>query len=372
MNLSTLPVKTHEEAIKLKKVVADFIPSQYHEKIEFSFQIFDTEQPKKKEGWRIGFSTFTINQDNTFGKVLESKPNPKKEKGNITSHTHLTRNEEKETIEGNKYYLKFGYVYIHWKLLLPGDTPRHKWDTEKIEIAKGRPIIQPIYVGESGAPGKSDFFERSTRARTSKYLSDKLNWSDESQGGYVVWIINGLPTEWRLKLEIHLIAFYGRADLEKGPLVNRTNGGQHNRGRLQGSPRNAPETVKKLSDAAYKREEKIDEATKANRSAKISATRTGKKHSEEAKAAMSAAKTGVPKELKTCPWCKSEAAPTIFSRYHGDECLERPGLSTTFCNTKGEILTWAEVNQKKQNSFNAGLNQKREESREVVLKWVTQ
>ena len=50
MNLSNLPVKTHEEALKLKKTVADFIPLQYHETIEFSFQIFDTEQLKKLEG----------------------------------------------------------------------------------------------------------------------------------------------------------------------------------------------------------------------------------------------------------------------------------------------------------------------------------
>lgn len=149
--------------------------------------------------------------------------------------------------------------------------------------------------------------------------------------------------------------------------MNRTNGGERNDGRLQGRPQ-SEETRQKLSDAAFMREQTISDATKAARSAKISATRTGVPLSDEHKAAMSAAITGVPKELKTCPWCKSEVAPTPFSRYHGDECLERPGLSTTFCNTKGEILTWAEVNQQKQNSLNGDLNQKREESREIVLK----
>ena len=167
---------------------------------------------------------------------------------------------------------------------------------QKIKIAKNSPIIQPIYVGESGVPGKSDFFERSTRARSSNILNDKLNWIDEVEGGYVVWIINGLPTEWRLKFETHLIKFYGRNDCKQGPLVNRTDGGQHNRGRLQGSPRNAPETVKKISKAAYEREEKIDEATKANRSAKISKTRKGVKFDEDHKAAISAALLGVSKE----------------------------------------------------------------------------
>ena len=47
MNLSNLPAKTHEEAIKLKKTVYAFVPQQYHKTIEFSFQIFDTEQTKK-------------------------------------------------------------------------------------------------------------------------------------------------------------------------------------------------------------------------------------------------------------------------------------------------------------------------------------
>ncbi len=35
--------------------------------------------------------------------------------------------------------------------------------------------MQPIYVGESGVPGDFDFFERSTKNRTSKYLANKLN-----------------------------------------------------------------------------------------------------------------------------------------------------------------------------------------------------
>ena len=73
----------------------------------------------------MGFSTFTMDDTNNFLKVSESKPNPKKGKGNIKSHTHLTRNEEKEDIEtieklqvrkrssSETLYLKFGYAYIH-------------------------------------------------------------------------------------------------------------------------------------------------------------------------------------------------------------------------------------------------------------------
>jgi hypothetical protein len=50
MKSPNLPAKTHEEAIKLKTAVYNFVPQQYHETIEFSFQIFDTEQLEKLEG----------------------------------------------------------------------------------------------------------------------------------------------------------------------------------------------------------------------------------------------------------------------------------------------------------------------------------
>lgn len=97
--MANLPAKTHEEEIKLKKTVYDFVPQQYHETIEFSFQIFDTKQFEKKEGWRIGFSTFTIDEATNFVSVPEIAPNPEPNRRNMTSHTHLTRNREKEDIE---------------------------------------------------------------------------------------------------------------------------------------------------------------------------------------------------------------------------------------------------------------------------------
>ena len=43
MKSPNLPAKTHEEAVKLKQAVYAFVPQQYHGTIEFSFQIFDTE-----------------------------------------------------------------------------------------------------------------------------------------------------------------------------------------------------------------------------------------------------------------------------------------------------------------------------------------
>ena len=87
-----LPIKTHQQATVLIKLVYDFVPKHHHSKIEFSFQIFDSEQPKKLEGWRVGFSTFTMDDTNNFESVPETKVNPELGKRNITSHTHLTRN----------------------------------------------------------------------------------------------------------------------------------------------------------------------------------------------------------------------------------------------------------------------------------------
>lgn len=174
----------YKQAADLKMNVLNFLPAHLHHNIEFSFQIFDKEQTNKLPGWRWGFSTFRIDATNHLCPVPESKPHPEKGKKNITSHTHLTRNQAETT----KGWLKEGYVYIHWKLLLSGDTPNHQWDVEKMKSAKGQPVMQPIYVGESGVATSPGFFGRSTKPRTSDHRPDKLNWSDEVVGGYAIWI----------------------------------------------------------------------------------------------------------------------------------------------------------------------------------------
>ena len=235
--------------------------------------------------------------------------------------------------------------------------------------------MQPVYVGESGAAGSSDLFERSTKARTPKYETTKLNWIDEVSGGHVIWIINGLPNKWRLDLETHLIGYYGRYDLKRGPLTNRTDGGENNRGRVQGSPRNAPETRAKLSDAAFRREATIDNQTKANRSAKMSETRKGVKLNHGK--AMSQALSGVPKKREVCQWCKEEHAYTPFSRYHGDNCIERPGsvlvteeLQPLFPEEVGIWKTWKVVNKAKHKQINKELEEKRQASVKLLVDWV--
>lgn len=139
----------YKQAADLKMNVLNFLPAHLHNNIEFSFQIFDKEQTNKLPGWRWGFSTFRIDAKNHLRPVPESKPHPEKGKKNITSHTHLTRNQA-ETTEG---WLQQGYVYIHWKLLLSGDTPNHEWDVKKMKSAKGQPVMRPVYVGECPIKG---------------------------------------------------------------------------------------------------------------------------------------------------------------------------------------------------------------------------
>lgn len=161
-----------------------------------------------------------------------------------------------------------------------------------------------------------------------------------------------------------MIEICGRSDLEKGPLVNRTNGGKENRGRLQGHA-HSQETRQKQRDAANTRESKMDEKTKANRSAKISATRTGVKFTEEHKAALSQASRGIPKNRIRCEHCNKDFAPTPFARYHGDHCATRPGFSDTR-DEQGKLLTWEKVNKKKHQAINQPNENKRVNSRQVV------
>ena len=315
----------YKQAADLKMNVLNFLPAHLHHNIEFSFQIFDKEQTNKLPGWRWGFSTFRIDAANHLCPVPESKAHPEKGKKNITSHTHLTRNQAVTT----KGWLQQGYVYTHWKLLLPGDTPNHQWDVEKMKSAKGQPVMQPVYVGESGVATSPGFFGRSTQPRrTSNHCPDKLNWSDEVVGGYAIWIVNGLPPYWRLRLETHCIETYGRHDLGKGPLVNRTNGGERNDGRLQGRPQ-SQETRQKLSDAAFMREQTISDATKAARSAKL-----------------------------------SDAA---FMREQTISDATKAGRSAKISAAKTGVL----LSDEHKAAISAGSNE-REKSREIVLKWVTE
>ena len=75
-----------------------------------------------------------------------------------------------------------------------------------------------------------DAVQQSTIANQSEQ-EGLLQWQKEAKEGYITWIINRVPFQQNLELETFLIKFYGRYDLGKGPLVNRTNGGRSPSGR---------------------------------------------------------------------------------------------------------------------------------------------
>ena len=104
--LVNAPKDAHSQAITLIKTVYDFLPERYHQQIEFSFQIPDS-QAEKINGWRFGFHTYNPLQN--FEVVPEILPVPGKR--NLTAHTHLTRNPEREN-EGQGF-LNSGYIYLH-------------------------------------------------------------------------------------------------------------------------------------------------------------------------------------------------------------------------------------------------------------------
>ena len=112
----------------------------------------------------------------------------------------------------------------------------------------------------------------------------------------------------------------------------------------------------------------------------MSEKRMGIKFSDEHKNALSAAHQGKPKDRIRCEWCNEEHAPTSFSRYHGDNCIERPDsvlvtqeLQFLFPKDKevvGTWKTWKVVNKAKHKQINNKNNEKREKAVKLLVGWV--
>ena len=92
---------------------------------------------------------------------------------------------------------------------------------------------------------------------------------------------------------------------------------------------------------------------------------------------MSQALSGVPKKRTACQWCKEEHAPIALSRYHGDNCIERPGsvvvteeLQPLFPKEVGTWKTWRVVNKAKHKQINNKNNEKREKAVKLLVDWV--
>lgn len=294
------PYASQKEAIKLIKALKDYLPSHLYHQIELSFQFPQSSNIND-------FKTYTYNKEAKCFKIVDTK------QGHLTKHTHLTR-DIKRREDGVLYY---GYNYIHWKSKNQKDP----------SLEQRSQALVPFYVGESASPTKSDYFRRSCEKRNQSKQEGLLQWQKEAEEGYITWIINRVPFQQNLQLEEFLIAFYGRHDLGKGPLVNRNNGGR------SGSGNWGPTISESI--------------------------------------------TGVPKKTSICAYCGVEQAIENITKFHNENCINRPGyvtineeLQALFPHEVGSRKTWAEVNKAKQDTFYENNTEQWKKSRNNLRMWV--
>jgi NUMOD3 motif len=148
----------------------------------------------------------------------------------------------------------------------------------------------PIYVGKGHGRRAWKHFHKTSHSKLSNTLRKR-----KDEGYAVEPIINYEVDEaTAFHMEMFWIDFYGRADLGKGPLFNRTDGGE-------GTANPPAETRALWSEQRKGRKHSAETKAKMKASAKASARRVcagrvsprkGKTHTEEAKARISAAQTG--------------------------------------------------------------------------------
>lgn len=107
------------------------------------------------------------------------------------------------------------YVYIYY------DPSRNK---------------EPIYVGK----GKNDRAWKHLKSIKKHPFIQRLNYMKEHNIKPIIGIYSGLDEEFAFLLEMELISKFGRKDLNRGPLLNLTDGGD-------GSINVSQETRKKMS-----------------------------------------------------------------------------------------------------------------------------
>lgn len=167
-----------------------------------------------------------------------------------------------------------------------------------------RPCGEPFYVG-LGKGRRIRFHER-TAASAKQSAKLAIIREIAAAGGTVGYEIAGWFDEWTeaAQEERRLIALYGRADHGKGPLTNRTNGGQGISGpewytpaRLEGAKRAAEKNRGRKLSAEHKA--KVGAGLRGRKQSKEwvekrRAAHVGSSRSPEARAKMSAAKKGKP------------------------------------------------------------------------------
>lgn len=151
---------------------------------------------------------------------------------------------------------------------------------------------EPIYVGKGS--GKRNLYHL-TRKKIRHPFIQRLEYMKELNIEPIIQAIYGLDEVCAYELEMEFISFFGRKDLNKGPLLNLTDGGGRNTGSVlsEGHRRRigekskgrikTPETRKKLSISvsSFLQENKRiwNEETKE----KISKSLQGRPHTEERK-----------------------------------------------------------------------------------------
>lgn len=118
---------------------------------------------------------------------------------------------------------------------------------------------------------------------------DKRAWDTSDRGshwdrtakkhGYTVEIIaSGLQEWYAMELEIDMIAYYGRMDLNLGKLINKTDGGDGMSGYIY-----SEETLSKMKKSSNERWSRQEERDKFSATLIGNKRHLGKKHSEETK-----------------------------------------------------------------------------------------
>jgi hypothetical protein len=170
---------------------------------------------------------------------------------------------------------------------------------------------------------KTRAYIKSNRGQHWKNIVNKI--------GYNVDILfDGYTWDEACEMEKELICRYGRIDLGTGQLINLTEGGDGNGGRLfseehrkniskRKKGRKLPDYHKKILSEAQKKYY----AGLSDEEKRLKCTRYGmlnKKHNEESKEKTRQSLLGRTREKVVCPHCNKEGGPGGFHRYHFDNC----------------------------------------------------
>jgi hypothetical protein len=164
------------------------------------------------------------------------------------------------------------YIYIY---LDPRKPASYGFDYEPFYIGKGK---------QSGYRDKFHLWEaRKTKGRCTNHRINRIRGIfQDGLEPVILRLYEELTHEEACNKEIELIATIGRQDLEKGPLLNLTDGGEGTAGRVY-----SDETRRKISESHADFSGENHPSWGMKRSAetrkRIGATSKGRKHSEETK-----------------------------------------------------------------------------------------